>query len=84
VKQKKAMAAAISGLGAVVVTAIAIGFDLAVVSAGHKHDRVAAAPTVTTAVAPAADWVQVRVPGPRGLHEFTITLHHGHIRLGIG
>ena len=83
-KHKKAVATAISGLGVVLVTAVAVAFDLAVVSAGHRPDRAASVPVVTSAVAPAAEWVQLRMPGPAGLHDFTIKLHRGHIRLGIG
>jgi hypothetical protein len=84
VKQKKAVATAISGLGVVLVTAIAVAFDLAVVSAGHRPDRIASVPAVTSAAAPAAEWVQLRMPGLGGLHDFTIELHRGRIHLGIG
>ena len=83
-KQTKAMAAAISGLGVIVVTATAIGFDLAVVNAGGSPDRFSSGPASTAAATPAAEWVQLRMSAPGGLHDLTIKLHHGHIHLGIG
>jgi hypothetical protein len=84
VKQRKAMVAAISGLGVVVVTATAVGFDLAVVNAGRSPDRTSSRPTSTAAATPATEWVQLRLSAPGGLHDFTIKLHRGQIRLGIG
>jgi hypothetical protein len=84
VTQRKVMVSVISGLGVVVVTAVAIGFDLAVVRAGPRPDRTAPAPNVSAAPAPATEWVQLRMSGPGGLHDFTIRLHRSHVHLGIG
>ncbi len=83
-KQRKALITVVSGLGVVAVTALAIGFDLAVVGAGHPPDRPRSAPTGTAAATPAREWVQLRMPGPGGVHRFTIKLHHSHVHLGIG
>ena len=82
-KQRKAMVAAISGLGVVAVTAVAIGFDLAVVNAGRPSERTASPPAVAAAATPAREWVQLRIPGPGGLHDFTVKLHRGHVHMGI-
>jgi hypothetical protein len=84
VNQRKAMVAAIAALGAIVVSVIAVGLDLAVVSSGPSaNDAVSAAPA-TTRAARTTEWARLHTLAPGGADDFSVMRPLGHIHRGVG